>query len=206
MTEPEWKPDCYTLTQLKERGWTPALIDRHLGEPDKTKRNPFSKRNPPMRLWLMTRVEEAETLHGIRPREKSPARSAAMKASAQKRAEEMLREIEALPIEVPDLEPEELLKRAVTHYNERRRWDDAPATTGSDPDFLARIQINYLRHAMTDYDTLLDERAGKVGIRMGGHARIFRRVMDAIQARYPHLWQACETQYLIRFGQDIEQA
>ncbi|TDE87401.1 hypothetical protein [Deinococcus sp. S9] len=195
----DWTPEHYTLTGLRARGWTDRLIEAHLGPPDRVRPNPFSKRKPPMRLWLIARVEAAEAEHGIRPREKSPVRSAAMKASAQRRADAMMAEIDALDIRVPQMSRGALLRRACAHFNERRR-DGEPATPSSDPAFLARIQLNYLRHAMTDYDALLDERAGRVGIRMGGHARLFRRVMDAISARYPHLAQACEQQYLWRFG------
>lgn len=199
MTESEWKPDCYTLTQLKERGWTPALIEQHLGPPDRIKRNPFSKKKPPMRLWLISRVEAAEA-SGVALRQKSETRSAAMRKSVQRRAAAMIAEIDAIPIEVPRMPPGKLLKQAIRHFNDRLRWGEEEATPGSDPEFLARIQVNYLRHVMTDYDALLDERAGEVGIRMGGHARIFRRVMDAISAEYPWLARACEQQYLWRFG------
>lgn len=57
-------PEGYLATQdLKERGWTPRLIERFLGPHDLTRENGLKmgrRRLPPVKLYLETRVDEAE--------------------------------------------------------------------------------------------------------------------------------------------------
>ncbi|SEJ24190.1 hypothetical protein SAMN04488058_10588 [Deinococcus reticulitermitis] len=57
-------PPGYLATQdLKDRGWTPRLIARFLGEHDLTRENGLRmgrRRLPPVKLYLETRVDEAE--------------------------------------------------------------------------------------------------------------------------------------------------
>ncbi|MDO4245948.1 MAG: hypothetical protein Q4C89_08000 [Deinococcus sp.] len=57
-------PPGYLATQdLKERGWTPRLIERYLGPHDLTRENGLKmgrRRLPPVKLYLETRVDEAE--------------------------------------------------------------------------------------------------------------------------------------------------
>ena len=57
-------PPGYLATQdLKERGWTPRLIERYLGLHDLTRENGLKmgrRRLPPVKLYLETRVDEAE--------------------------------------------------------------------------------------------------------------------------------------------------
>lgn len=57
-------PPGYLATQdLKDRGWTPRLIARFLGEHDQTRENGLRmgrRRLPPVKLYLETRVDEAE--------------------------------------------------------------------------------------------------------------------------------------------------
>lgn len=57
-------PPGYLATQdLKERGWTPGLIRRFLGEHDLTRENGLKmgrRRLPPVKLYREERVQEAE--------------------------------------------------------------------------------------------------------------------------------------------------
>ncbi len=57
-------PAGFLATQdLKDRGWTPRLIAEFLGEHDRTRPNGLKmgrRRLPPVKLYLETRVEEAE--------------------------------------------------------------------------------------------------------------------------------------------------
>lgn len=57
-------PPGYLATQdLKDRGWTPRLIERFLGPHDLTRENGLKmgrRRLPPVKLYLETRVDEAE--------------------------------------------------------------------------------------------------------------------------------------------------
>ena len=57
-------PPGYLATQdLKDRGWTPRLIEKYLGPHDLTRENGLKmgrRRLPPVKLYLETRVDEAE--------------------------------------------------------------------------------------------------------------------------------------------------
>ena len=57
-------PSGFLATQdLKDRGWTPRLIAEFLGQHDQTRPNGLKmgrRRLPPVKLYLETRVEEAE--------------------------------------------------------------------------------------------------------------------------------------------------
>ena len=49
-----------TMADLRERGWTDAMIGEYLGEPDATRPNPRYWNAAPMKLYLPERVEAAE--------------------------------------------------------------------------------------------------------------------------------------------------
>jgi hypothetical protein len=51
----------FTMRQLKQRGWTAALIKKFLDPPDATRPNPHYKSAAPMRLYMATRVEAVES-------------------------------------------------------------------------------------------------------------------------------------------------
>lgn len=50
----------WCLSELSDRGWTPKLIEEHLGDPDHIKANPYYRRAAPMRLYNACRVTAAE--------------------------------------------------------------------------------------------------------------------------------------------------
>jgi hypothetical protein len=45
-----------TASRMKDRGWTPKLIETYLVEPDKEVSNPHYRTSSPMRLYAKTRV------------------------------------------------------------------------------------------------------------------------------------------------------
>jgi hypothetical protein len=47
-------------SELKSRGWTDGLIDKILGNPNMTRKNPKHRHGAPMKLFLVWRVEMAE--------------------------------------------------------------------------------------------------------------------------------------------------
>jgi len=70
-----------TKPNLKNRGWTDAMVKKFLGAPDMTKPNPHYKSAAPMGLWLAKRVNQVErTAEWKAEKEKSAGR----KTSAQK--------------------------------------------------------------------------------------------------------------------------
>jgi len=197
---------------LRERGWTPALISRFLGESDATCTNPFYASSPPMRLYSLTRVESAEA---------DPLFSAALvaacrrveagKVSAMKKAATLVEEARTMRIRVKRLDDDEVLRAAIDAYNDRQAerswargyggWESASADSG--PDFLARITVNYIRHNLTTYDTHLERVAGRTGVHQAVHV-IRERLYDAITEAYPHHGAECRRQ-LERRQQEQEQ-
>ena len=65
MREREY-PDVISRSVLKKWGWTDALIDRHLGEPDELGKNPISSSGPDVKLYRKERVRKIEQTPDIR--------------------------------------------------------------------------------------------------------------------------------------------
>lgn len=101
-------------TQLKERGWTPALVKKVLDPPDATKPNPHYKSAAPMRLYTASRVEAAE-----RSEEWEQAKAPAAQRS------EVVKAAERLPITVTRIPLETVVTRAIASYEEYQRQIDA---------------------------------------------------------------------------------
>jgi len=49
-----------TLSDLRGRGWTDAMVREYLGEPDATRPNPIYRSAAPVRLYLAERADAAE--------------------------------------------------------------------------------------------------------------------------------------------------
>jgi hypothetical protein len=187
------------VSDIKKRGWTDALIARFLGRPDDTRVNPHYRSGPPMRLYKLDRIErvEASTEYREVQRGRQCKRDSAQKALATKR-QKIAEYIARVAIVVPQLSKEELIRRACNHYNERSLRDERrigynPASPHSDPAFLDRICVNYLRHCLTSYESHLREIAGKVGA-PDAYCAIKTKVLAAIGDAYDWLYEECRQQ------------
>jgi len=90
-----------TLTQLKIRGWSPKLIEKFLGPPDETARNPVFRSKAPMKLWKRSRVESSETQpEFIAYQSKRATASARSKSVAERKRREQLAEVDVTNIYV----------------------------------------------------------------------------------------------------------
>ncbi|TCJ75766.1 UNVERIFIED_ORG: hypothetical protein EDC92_1179 [Dietzia maris] len=58
-------------------------------------------------------------------------------------------------VEVPVMSASQLFRRAIAHYN-RRNPGGRLATLDSDPDFICRLSVNFLRHQHSSYDSTRD--------------------------------------------------
>ena len=71
-------------SDLKRRGWTDAMVQQFLVEPDKLVPNPHYPKSAPMRLYAVARVEEAESTDEYREaREAADRRRATHKAETE---------------------------------------------------------------------------------------------------------------------------
>ncbi|CAM3986322.1 hypothetical protein NOGI109294_21170 [Nocardiopsis gilva] len=190
------------MPDLRQRGWSPAMIRDLLGEPDHTRPNPIFRSGAPMALYRVSRVEDAEAGSDFTRRaEQAARRAAAARHNAQRRRDATLEMIRAAPIDVPDMDRRLLAERAVAHRN--RRVDSDAEDPGLFP-FPARVEdvptavrhrweVNYLRHARTPYDSLLADLRGRVG-RVQAELLLRRRIYAAIAACYPDLSEECDRQ------------
>jgi hypothetical protein len=184
--------DFLTLTQVKRRGWTDTAIKTFLAEPDEYRLNPKYASAALMRLYLLSRVEQAESTPEFKDwMERSAARRAGAKKAVRTKAaltDAMIdRAIDG--IQVPVIPTRELVEKAIHSWQSIRllRGLDAIASLRSSPDFLERISLNYIRHELTRaYDRACSDLHGRVGgdfaydgLRMG--------VDDAIHDAYPTL-------------------
>ena len=190
-------PNHFTQAAVLNRGWTRTLIDQFLGEPDRTRVNMHYKSGPRVRLFDRERVEriEATPEFWAAAERAQPRREAAAKGVAIRAARTMAYAEGGPEIRVPDLDEATLIRRACDSYN----WynsdlgRDSHAAADSDPEFLRRISVNYLRHEMTDYDARLGHVAGQVGVR-DAYEVIKERVLEAIADAYPWLGSECQRQ------------
>ncbi|MEV0096134.1 hypothetical protein [Streptomyces sp. NPDC050738] len=163
---------------------------------------------PSVRLYGAERVEVVErgakftaarraaVLRGVATvREDGGGRSAALLAM-----------VRATPIVVPRLAPRILAERSVRHRNlideqhargRAGRVPDPATVADADPPALARWMVNYLRHALTRYDDLLQGLMDDSG-RDAAETLLRRRVYGAIAAVYPELGEECRRQLLER--------
>lgn len=201
-------PSLLSSTQLKERGWTPALVKKFLGLPDATKPNPYYRSAAPMQLYALARVEVCEQEDCWKQAAaKAAVRSEAGKTAAARKAAVLITQAERMSITIVRLPLDTLVNRAIASYNafhEEMLWerghDYERASEQSDPAFLERITVNYIRHNLTEYDTHLEEVAGQVGVSEAGRV-IRRRVYAQIAACYSEYAEECMRQMDARHGE-----
>jgi hypothetical protein len=201
-----------TKTALLEReGWSLSLVNSLLGEPDDRKK--VAGYRIPLALFNLCRVEQAEaSLEFIKAQpELARRKAAAVKAKATKieRLEETTR---AMRITVLKLPLDRVQEEAIDHYNDRETemWlagrrsvdDDRSADKDSNPAFLKRIMVNYIRHELTEYDRTLETTIGKVG-RYSVIPELMNRVFTQIADTYPELADECRRQLARKASNDI---
>lgn len=89
------KVEHLSVSNLKGRGWTDALIRDYLKVPDKLSRNPFYSKAAPMRLYLSSRVETIEiSTEWQTAQEKSKPRKVSAARAVQTKTERLLAAVE----------------------------------------------------------------------------------------------------------------
>lgn len=183
------------VSKLKEQGWTDSTIARFLGEPDKLARNPRYAKAAPMRLYSLARANQARGIPGCSDAmAKASIRRVAASAVANKKASDLIARIEAMTVKVSVLSSARVTGLAIDSYN--RRQEDRAFERGydpgdhvhrdSDPAFLERITVNYIRHNLTSYDRTIEGLFGAVGKEAAIEA-MRSRVFAAIVEAYPYL-------------------
>ena len=198
------KPEIEYINKslLKQRGWTESMIKKFLRDTDAEKDNPMYRSGPPMKLYAMSRVLAAESEDSFVARKaKAESRSNKMKNVADMKKQELMEQIDNMEFKIKAISEENLIKKAIKNYNdfhetmgmERNNFSFDYATPKSDKIFLERIEVNYVRHNLTKYDTALETMAGKIGV----HEAVLKikfMILDAISEKYPYLSRACKLQ------------
>ncbi|MEV7277254.1 hypothetical protein [Streptomyces sp. NPDC093111] len=176
-----------TVTGLRLRGWSDAMIAELLGQADVQGRDPRRWSLTPVRLFLLARIEAVErTPEFLHAAAVAGRGSAAAGAGAERRRRAVLAAIRAEPIEVPRLLAAELERRAVRHRHLLGARGPGGITAGA----MVRWQVGYLRQALARYETLLDGLYGDTG-RAEAERLLRRRLYEAIAAAYPALAHEC---------------
>lgn len=189
--------DYLNKTRIKERGWTAAAIERFLGKPDQTCRNPYGRHR--IKHYLVDRVVEAEATSEFQAWQEKyiqmqEVRRKAAKTAVDRRRQETLKQVESWSPDVPQFKRQRLTRLAIEHYNySPQRRTEHMASGCDDPSFLSRIAVNFLRHEATAYDAVVDRLSGRVG-RNEAYTLAKQRVLEVIGNRYPHLRMECERQ------------
>jgi len=91
------------------------MIRDLLGNADQTRPNPYSS-NAPIRLWSLRRIEEVEASPGFAQRQAAGKRRSAVSASAaDRKREELLDQIHQIPVSVPLMNRDKVIRRACEH-------------------------------------------------------------------------------------------
>ena len=104
----------------------------------------------------------------------------------------LMRAATLVTVHVPQLSDPALLRAAVDSFNRRLKGEARQADLSSDPQFLSRIMVNFLRHAATyDHTRNVFTKAGQA-TEAGRIVKI--RTLEAIAGRYPFLLNECARQ------------
>lgn len=187
--------DFFTLTQVKERGWSDRLILEILGSPDTTRKNPFYRSGPLIKLFMMDRVVSAEASEAfIAYQSKRAAMSARSKTTAQRKRQELLADIENMPVSIKRKPSETVIKEAIRNWEDRGyERDDYRDGSNADDATKRRWAVNYIRHNLCQYDESLEGVAGKIGVSEAVTA-IRRKVYAKIAEAYPEFSGECRRQ------------
>jgi hypothetical protein len=188
--------DYLSLSALRARGWSPKLIERELGEPNKTARNPMYRTAAPCRLWLRCHVEAAEKAEPFLAHQaRRQGMSRRSKSIAEGKREALLARIAAMAVDVRALPIARVRAQAIMDWEDRQAERGRHDAVGAHADAQTRDRwtVNFIRHQLCEYDLELDRVAGQIGVH-DAVAAIRSKVYAAIAAAYPVLADECRRQ------------
>ena len=191
----------YTLTQIKQMGFTDSIIKTLNIVPTEIKPNPHNKKNF-MKLYseeyIDTILKSSEFVNLVG---KNINRRLGALKSTNTKVEKLMRDIDNLNITIKRIENVELL--ALHQYNEYNITQLRLANVKDDVRFLDRLCVNYIRHELTNYDNSLDFTVGRVG-KYKAFNRINEKIYTRIKEVYPQYSEECDRQLKIKIGDDVK--
>jgi len=186
-------------TGLNKRGWTDRAIDIYLSQPDKEVKNPHYAKSPPMKLYLIARVDAIE--HSIeyqRFLHKNAKRVAGSQKAVGTKKEQLIKEVQSWTIFMKLQSAHTIVESAIKDYNTHHQQGEL-ASHNSTAAFLNRITVNYLRHNLTNYDDRLNALFGKVG-KEEAYNLLNKKIYKKISEQYPELAPECRRQLLQKYN------
>ena len=196
------RKDYYNLTQMKERGWTAAMVKKLITiQPTEFK---GLYRRQPQKCYPKDYVERLEETQGFETmRRAAEVRHTRMKAVADRKREANVERFRKriASMTVPVIPDDELRKRTIKskrawyRYQAELRWQpEEEIDEASLPkEVLARWEVNFIRHELTRYDYVLEQIRVLVGT---GDIYVMLRneILDRIAQAYPGLSSECTKQ------------
>lgn len=174
--------DFLGVSQLKERGWTRALIATFLGQPDYTSRCAAGGR--PAGLYLFRRVLAAEsTLAFSQAVSAARCKAKSAQAAASDRRLDLLRYASLIELRPPVLSYDDLVERA------RSAGGGSLMHTGRDRAIGSRA-LTLALESFADADARLDIYQRSAGIREA-RSRLLERKLAIVADCYPALAPLC---------------
>lgn len=188
-----------TQTALLEKGWTKALIEKFLPKPS-LKKNPMYACASPMKLWNISDVETAEKTEAFcAALEKAKVRRSAAKKVAKAKADKLDDEIKNIVAQthIRKIQTDKLEKLAITA---KQKWYDQVSfnrldgeirdARGANQQTMDRWVVNYIRHNLVEYDTVLYSIRGRVGV-VAAYPNFKNAILDKIAEAYPEYKKEC---------------
>ncbi len=192
------RPARVTATQLwVERGWTPKMIRELLGEPDARPQNRSYPSRPPLKLYDLERVEEAERTDAFfELLDQSEARKDSAQKGKDAQRMRILDEVEGLDLQVPRLELRHLVTESIERYNawvDEQGADRPYVTVHSHVLDVMRVMVHHLRFTTPGYSEMQQKLLRRTGAREA-RRRLNERMFQAIAGLYPELAEECKRQ------------
>lgn len=195
-----------TLTQsaIMRLGFTKKMIETLLPEPAKREKNPYYRNAAPIKLWY---EDDIRAIMESPEYQECVEKSANRKAGAKKAVATKINKCRTIMNDIADLisvevvPNDKLIDDAIAAKN---AWYaqmssyylcDCGYADKSNPEYVARIVVNYVRHNLTTYDKSLYELPLRgTPSRRDIYVEFFDIVLDKIAAAYPQYADECERQ------------
>jgi hypothetical protein len=155
-------PPVVSLNKLvKDRGWTDAMVRKHLGPPDALAVNPFRGVDRPVRVYLLRRVERAERRAEVIAGLQRAAEALRLREMIEDGSIDVLRnkladDLAAVPIAVTVISIEDLRNRAHTALSHARAEQGRDPLGLSESELPPMVLARYAREHLVDHASIAD--------------------------------------------------
>jgi hypothetical protein len=156
-----------------------------------------------MKLYSIQKVKNLEDTELFAElRTKSEKRKASARKAVKTKRNKIIDYIKSLRIEIPKLPLNKLDEKSIEQYNNFESYKCSNynnyepkfiSKNSIDTEFLKRIEVNFIRHQLSDYEQRLESIFGKVG-KSEAYVLLKNKILEAIAEQYPSLTEECQKQ------------